>query len=382
MKSFDYLADRLDALAEQHRLRRLVPRNVMGASLLDASCDSLINFGGNDYLGLAANLTTAEIATGSTSSALVCGWTVLHEQLAQRLAVLESTEAAVLFPSGYAACSGTIATLAEPGDLILSDQLNHASLIDGCRLSAAECVVYPHRDFHFVADVLAKQRERFHRVWIVTDGVFSMDGHIAPLVELCDVADRFETHMVVDEAHGTGVLGRSGSGVCEALGVKHRVAIRIGTLSKAVGCQGGFVAGPKLVVDYLINRCRSLIFSTALAPAAVMASMTAIESFERESHRRVRVQRLARELRRRLSLRASCDLEASVPIVPIVLGDDRHTMEVSARLARAGYFVPAIRPPTVPPGTSRLRISLSALHTDAMLDGLIDTLSNLMKRSE
>ncbi|MFG0263336.1 MAG: aminotransferase class I/II-fold pyridoxal phosphate-dependent enzyme, partial [Novipirellula sp. JB048] len=259
MSPFDYLADRLAELKTRHRFRSLVPRQAEGAAFIDAAQRRMLNFGSNDYLGLAASRSSSSIAaaaSGSTASPLVCGWTPLHQQLAERIATLEGTESAVLFPSGYAACSGTIATLAEAGDLILSDELNHASLIEGCRLSRAECIVYPHRDHEFVASTLADRRDRFTRVWIVTDGVFSMDGHVAPLRQLAELAERFTATLIVDEAHGTGVLGQTGSGLCEAFELKDRVPIRIGTLSKAIGCQGGFVAGPKVVTEYLVNRCR------------------------------------------------------------------------------------------------------------------------------
>ncbi|TWU35303.1 8-amino-7-oxononanoate synthase 2 [Novipirellula aureliae] len=375
--TFAYLAERLDRLADGHRLRRLVPRQSIGAFLIDGSGKRLVNFGGNDYLGLAADRTTASQPTGSMASALVCGWTPLHQRLAKQVTELEGTEASVLFPSGYAACSGTAATLAEKGDLILSDQLNHASLIDGCRLSAAECIVFPHRDVKFVAETLHQRAGEFERIWILTDGVFSMDGHVAPLKELCDVADTYSAIMVVDEAHGTGVLGKTGSGICEAAGVKDRVAIRIGTLSKAIGCQGGFVAGPKVVVDYLINRCRSLIFSTSLAPASVASSIAAIDSFRSEPERRHRVGRYAQLIRDRLSIDAVDENEASVPIIPVVMGDDERAVDAAERLAGAGFYVPAIRPPTVPIGSSRLRISVSAIHDQSMIDELLRQLSKL-----
>lgn len=375
--SFDYLTRRLDRLADGHRLRRLVARRSVGAFLIDEAGNRLVNFGGNDYLGLAADRTTQRQATGSTASALVCGWTPLHQQLAMQIAKLEGTESSVLFPSGFAACSGTAATLAEKGDLILSDALNHASLIDGCRLSAADCIVYPHRDVQFVAKTLHQRAGEYERIWILTDGVFSMDGHVAPLKGLCDVADAHSAIMIVDEAHGTGVLGESGSGICEAVGVKDRVAIRIGTLSKAIGCQGGFVAGPTVVIDYLINRCRSLIFSTSLAPASVAASIAAIDSFRTEPERRHRVGQYARQIRSRLSIHAADENEASVPIIPVMMGDDERAVDASERLAEAGFYVPAIRPPTVPIGSSRLRVSVSAVHDQSMIDELSRLLSKL-----
>lgn len=377
MPSFDYLADRLAELSSQHRLRTLAARQPQGVTFVDAANRRLVNFGSNDYLGLATSglpIASLPRESGSTASALVCGWTLLHQQLAETIAELESTESAVLFPSGYAACSGTVATLAEAGDLILSDALNHASLIDGCRLSRAECVVYPHRDYEFVASVLKQRRHEFTRVWIVTDGVFSMDGDVAPLVELCDIADPFDASVIVDEAHGTGVLGETGSGVCEALRVKDRIAIRIGTLSKAIGCQGGFVVGPKVVTDYLVNRCRSFIFSTALAPSTVAASIAAFESLKSEPERRHRVQSLAIQVRDRLSISTSCAIENTVPIVPLIIGEDAKAVAASQTLSEAGFFVPAIRPPTVPPGTARLRLSLSASHTDAMVESLLSAI--------
>lgn len=368
-------AKRLTELAHTDRLRQLIPRRIDGVRLIEPDGQELLNFGGNDYLGLANDLgfnrgVAAELPSGSGASALVCGWSDLHQQLSTRIAEFESAASAVLFPSGYAACSGTIATLAEAGDLILSDQLNHASLIDGCRLSTAKCVVYPHRDLEFVEQVLVQSRGQYKRVWIVTDGVFSMDGHIAPLASLCDIAQRFDAHMVVDEAHGTGVLGSNGKGVCEALGVKDLVAVRIGTLSKAVGSQGGFVVGSKVLTDYLVNRCRTLIFSTALAPMAVKAALQAFEIMEQQPERRAKVCALAKHLRQQLSQKCSDPTEAEVPIIPVVVGSDQAAVTVSRALANEGFYVPAIRPPTVPEGTARLRISLSAAHDEAMVDRL------------
>ena len=368
--SFDYLSDRLAELDRDQRLRQLTPRTANGIRMRAPDGRELINFGGNDYLGLAAERVARPLPTGSTASALVCGWTDLHEQLAARIADFESTESAVLFPTGYAGCSGTVATLAESGDLILSDQLNHASLIDGCRLSRGEKVIYPHRDCAAIERVLAQRRGEFSRVWILTDGIFSMDGHVAPLPELCELAERYEAIVIVDEAHGTGVLGERGSGVCEALQVKDRVPIRIGTLSKAIGSQGGFVAGPKPVIDFLINRCRSLIYSTALAPAAVMAAIDALDAVEQQPERRAYVHQLAMLVREKLSITAD-RVEAAVPIIPVLLGSDAAAVEQSRRLAERGFFVPAIRPPTVPEGTARLRISLSAAHDRGMVEALV-----------
>ena len=365
MADFAFLSAELDQIRKQGRWRELVSRTTNGIHFTSPDGREIVNFGSNDYLGLAADrVTDPEVSCGSGASALICGWTDAHQQLAEKLAAFEGTEAVVLFPCGYSACSGTIATLAGPDDLILSDQLNHASLIDGCRLANATCVVYPHRDLDTVARELEDRRSHHRRLWIVTDTVFSMDGHVAPLVELCELADRYRAHVVVDEAHATGVLGNQGTGLCEALGVKDRVDIRIGTLSKAIGAQGGFVAGPRIVIDYLINRCRSLIFSTALAPPLVAAASRAIDTVVQQPERRQRLHRMSAQLRQGLGLNVP-PVEQLVPIVPVMIGEDGRAVDAAQRLFREGFYVPAIRPPTVPAGTSRLRVSLSAAHDES-----------------
>ncbi|WP_201743665.1 aminotransferase class I/II-fold pyridoxal phosphate-dependent enzyme [Roseiconus nitratireducens] len=376
---WDDLSESLSDLRRCGRLRKLTPTDSRGVRLVLEDGSELVNFGSNDYLGLAAVVGESSpdrMSAGATASALVCGWTRRHQCLADRIAALEETEAAVVFPSGYAACSGTIAALGRSGDLILSDQLNHASLIDGCRLSRADCIVYPHRDMNSLAEVLARCRGQYGRAWIVTNTVFSMDGHLAPLAELADIGDQFDANLIVDEAHATGVLGDRGSGACEWLGVKDRVAVRIGTLSKALGSQGGFVAGPGVVIDYLLNHCRPLIYSTSLALPAVESAIEAFDRIEREPERRQRVRTLAERVR--MSLGLECDpVEAVVPILPIPVGQDGRAVELSARLRRSGLYVPAIRPPTVPDGQARLRVSLSASHSDEMVQRLIAGLATL-----
>ncbi|MAI71929.1 MAG: 8-amino-7-oxononanoate synthase [Rhodopirellula sp.] len=394
MTSFDYLTQRQQSLREHKRFRNLVARQLDGVHVIDPDGRRLLNFGANDYLGLGMEMRGNEgrqdgqslgnadldsrVTGGSGASALLSGWTTCHERLSNQIAELEETEAAILFPTGFAACSGAVSALAEAGDLILSDELNHASLIDGCRLSRAECVVYPHRDWQKADHILQRRRQEFARVWIVTNTVFGMDGDLAPVDHLQEVAEKHDASVIADEAHGTGVLGNDGSGLCDALGVKNRIAIRIGTLSKAVGSQGGFVAAPRVVVDHLVNHCRSLIYSTSLAPAAVTASLAGIGEIRTRPERRRRVQKLARHVRSELSIAVANDLEASVPIIPVVVGTDPRVIEVSAQLAKSGFYVPAIRPPTVPEGTARLRISLSAAHETKMVDELLFAIRNLM----
>ncbi|GAB5517506.1 aminotransferase class I/II-fold pyridoxal phosphate-dependent enzyme [Rhodopirellula baltica] len=377
--SLQPLHDRLEAIAQEGRTRKLCARKVEGVHVVEADGRRLMNFGGNDYLGVVADetrgcdLQSPHETHGATASALICGWTPRHEALARCIAELEMAEAAVVFPSGYAACSGAIATLAGEGDLILSDELNHASLIDGCRLSKAERVIYPHRDLDFVEHVLTDRASKAGLTWIVTDGVFSMDGDIAPLPQLADLAERFGAHMMVDEAHGTGVLGRRGGGLCDAMGVSDRVTVRIGTLSKAVGHQGGFVAGPQVVIDTLVNACRSLIYSTSLAPIVAEGAHRVIQRLSLWQDRRDRLAHLSRLFRRRMNLEAG-GIEAGIPIIPLVIGEEAETVRASQAMRENGFFVPAIRPPTVAPGQSRLRVSITSAHRDHDIELLADIL--------
>ncbi len=378
----------LEQMSAQGRRRQLRSARIEGPFIVHQNGERLLNFGSNDYLGVVAEGLVESsrsesdgILCGATASALVCGWTPQHERLAVAIAEAEVSEAAVVFPSGYAACSGAVATLCKSGDLILSDELNHASLIDGCRASRAHRLVYPHRDFNFVRDFLSRERGRFKHVWIVTDGVFSMDGDIAPLQELSQIAEQYGANLLVDEAHGTGVLGERGSGLCEALALQDKIPIRIGTLSKAVGHQGGFVVGPRIVIDYLIQFCRPLIYSTSLAPVTAAGACHVIEQMGNWNDRREHVASLARHARTRIDndstlmpTFSASELESGIPIVPLVVGSDQNAVSLSSQLREQGFFVPAIRPPTVPEGTARLRLSLSAAHQIDHVDALIDAI--------
>lgn len=370
---FAFLAEHLQTLIPRHALRQLRPRQESLHPLTRVGERALINFASNDYLGLASRpLVHGEIHSGgSGASPLICGYTSDHDQLCRQLAQWEQTEAAVLLPSGYAACSGMAATLPQAGDLILSDQLNHASLIDGCRLSAAQKLIYPHADAEAVGRLLAQQRSQFNRVWIITDGVFGMDGDLAPLPQLCDLAERYQAILIVDEAHGSGVLGEDGSGACAHLGVKSRVPIRIGTLSKAIGSHGGFVAGPQVVIDYLVNFCRPLIFSTAASPLTIAAAAAGVETIRTQPELRARLSGLAKQVKTSLGLGSGRDEELPVPIIPVPLGTNERALDVARQAEAAGLLIPAIRPPTVPEGTARLRISLSAAHRDEDIAALI-----------
>ncbi len=387
----NYLADRLGQLRQDQAFRELWPRVQRGTRVVDSDGQTLVNFGANDYLGLASLPLPQEfdaLVRGAGASPLVCGHTPLHHRLCRELALWEQTEAAVLFPCGYSACCGVVATLAEAGDLILSDQLNHASLIDGCRLSRAERMVYEHCSVAAVRDHLEKCRSLYARVWIVTEGVFGMDGDIAPLRELSNVARQYDAVLIVDEAHGTGVMADDGTGACAHWGVKADVPIRIGTLSKAIGSQGGFVVGPQIVIETLINRCRPLIYSTAAAPvsvAAALAGLDAIRSDGGAAGRRSRVRMLARRVRKQLLMPPGSEFDDSVPdipIVPVVVGQNARAIQVSTLLKQAGFFIPAIRPPTVPDGTARLRISLSSDHSDDEVTAMVASVRMAIEQTQ
>jgi 8-amino-7-oxononanoate synthase len=297
-------------------------------------------------------------------------------RLEERLARFEGTEAALVFPTGFAANMGTITALVGSGDAIFSDELNHASIVDGCRLSRASVHVYPHGDWQALEAQL-RGATQVRRRLIVTDSLFSMDGDLALLAELADLADRHAAMLMVDEAHATGVFGAHGRGVCELLGVEDRVAVRVGTLSKALGAAGGFVCGPRLLIDWLVNRARPYIFSTALAPPLAAAACAAFEAIKREPQRRDALARRAADVRQRLANQGWDIGPSASHIVPLVVGEAKRALELSSFLAERGLLVPAIRPPSVPADASRLRISLCYGHNDTMIGLLLDALSEV-----
>lgn len=331
-----------------------------------------VNFGSNDYLGLAsdprvidaARAAISRFGVGAGASPLVSGWKEPHQRLAKELAEFEGAAAVALFPTGFAANLGTITAIVGKTDAIYCDRLNHACLIDGARLSGASLRVYPHNDAERLEEILTRDRGRFRRSLIATDGVFSMDGDLAPLDRLAEIAERFEAILLVDEAHGTGVFGTDGRGASSHFGVCDRVHVRVGTLSKALGSLGGFVAGSKRLIDHLINRSRTMIYSTALPPSCAAAAMEALRIARAEPWRRERVHRLGEILRQDLRREGWTVVPSTGPIVPVIVGDADRALDLARRLDERGFLVGAIRPPTVPEGTSRLRISLSAMHTD------------------
>ncbi|MCC6846898.1 MAG: 8-amino-7-oxononanoate synthase [Deltaproteobacteria bacterium] len=341
----------------------------------------------NNYLGLAnhpalaaaAARAAAAYGVGAGASRLISGSLAIHRDLEARLACFKHTDAAVLFPTGYHANVGAIATLAGRGDAVFSDRLNHASIIDGCRLSGAEVHVYPHADAAALDALLARSTAR--RRLVVTDSVFSMDGDHAPLRELCRVAAARDAMVMVDEAHATGVEGATGAGLVEALGLGDSVTVQMGTLGKALGAAGAFVAGSRALVDLLVNRARSFIYTTALPPPVVAAVDAALDLVAREPERRTRLATISTTLRARLRALGFEIPDGAGPIVPVLARTSERALAWSRSLLERGVFVQAIRPPTVPDGTARLRVTLMATHTDQDVEHAVAAFAALRDRA-
>lgn len=386
MSSFDWIADELAAL-DRSSLRRQ-PREVhlLPAGRCQLNGKTLWNFASNDYLGLASHpevVAAAQMAVGegvgARASSIVTGRTQWHAQLEQKLAEFKGTAAAMLFPSGYAANFGTIVALVGADDVVFCDRLNHASLVDGARSSKARFRLFGHRD------LAALERELSHaggyrRRLIVTDSLFSMDGDLAPLDKLAALADQYNAMLLVDEAHATGIFGSHGTGALEQLAVESPNVVTVGTLSKAIGSQGGFVAASAEICDWLWNKARTSMYSTALAIPACAAALSALDVMQREPQRRHWL--LENSERVQLELRAQgWTIPADVigPIIPVILKDSKVALEQSARMQEQGLLIPAIRPPTVPRKSSRLRISLSYAHGEEGIEALLSTFQRLSR---
>ena len=362
-----------------YRRRRLIdgpqqPRlNVDGQPLL-AFCS-------NDYLGLAGHprirqhliAAVAAQGVGGGSSHMICGHHQAHHQLELRLAKFTRRSAALFFSTGYMANLGVISALAGRGDTIFSDRLNHASIVDGCILSRAKVYRYPHNDTEWLAQRLAQTSG--HKL-VVTDGVFSMDGELAPLQELARLCRAHDALLVVDDAHGLGVLGRSGGGAVEQLGLSQDdVPLLIGTLGKAVGTSGAFVAGPEVLIDYLVQKARPYIYTTAMPPALAAATCASLDLIVEEPERRAHLTSLVRRFRSGAEALGYQLMPSATPIQPILVGANQAALELSAKLEAQGLMVSAIRPPTVPEGEARLRVTLSASHSLDDVDRLLGALA-------
>ncbi|MBE9228926.1 8-amino-7-oxononanoate synthase [Phormidium sp. LEGE 05292] len=346
---------------------------------------TVINFASNDYLGLAgdrrliaaAMFATEEFGTGSTGSRLLSGHRQLHRELEKAIASLKQTEDALVFSSGYLANLGAIASVVGKKDLILSDRYNHSSLKNGAILSGATIIDYAHCNLAELENHLKEHREKYRRCLIITDTVFSMDGDLCPLPKLLDLAEKFHCMVLVDEAHATGILGKNGAGSVTHFNCTHRPLIQIGTLSKALGSLGGYVAGSSTLIDFLRNRAPTWIYTTGLSPADTAAALEAIKIVQQEPERRAQLWRNIETLKQLISqqLPNLKLLPSESAILCLQLKDAATALVAGIKLKEAGIFAPAIRPPTVP--TSRIRISLMATHETSQLEKLVAALKSL-----
>lgn len=384
----DFVRDALGRIGSLHQTRSLKRLEMSTTRTIVFEGKELVNFSSNDYLGLSQDKRVQEAAkdaidryhASSASSRLICGNLSLHEQLEEELADFKGRESALVFSSGYMTNIGLLSALVGERDLICSDELNHASIIDGCRLSKAKVLVFRHKDLDHLESLL-KQTMTSGRRLIVSDSVFSMDGDLSDVAGLMELAKKYDALFILDEAHATGILGSGGRGAIEHFEDLGRIGkgihcadVEMGTLSKALGSFGGFVACDRSMRDLLINKSRSFIFSTALPPASVGAARASLAIVRKESAIRERLWENTRMLKEKLREQEFPLGLSQTPIVPVSFGSETRALEVSAGLMTRGFFVPAIRPPTVPKGTSRLRLTVSAVHSEAEIGALVQAL--------
>ena len=389
MNSFsEELQRELDAIRAEglHRAPRVVggaqgPRLEIGGREYLCVCS-------NNYLGLAshpavqsaAREAIARYGWGGGASRLISGTMRLHAELEERIAEFKNTEAAIVFPTGYMANVGVVSALTGPGDTVIGDKLNHASIIDGCRLSGAQMRVYPHGNIGRLEKILKRSGGSRRRL-IVTDSIFSMDGDLAPLREIVQLSRQYGAWVMTDEAHATGVLGAQGHGAAELLGVEERIDISMGTLSKALGGSGGYVAGPAALIDLLRNRARSFIYTTAPPPAMCAAGIAALDIVRSGPELRNTLLEKTDRLRRGLNALGFDTMRSRHHIIPVLIGEADAAVAFSGQLFQRKILAPAIRPPTVPRGASRLRLTLMATHADADIDYLLAACAEIARGS-
>jgi 8-amino-7-oxononanoate synthase len=366
-----YLAE----LSQKHLTRHLRPLESGTGPTVRMGGREVLLFASNDYLGLARHpevVNAAVYAThvygaGSGAARLISGSLPPHQEMEEALAKFKGTEAVLTFGSGYLANIGAIPALIGRGGLILADRLCHASLFDGCRLSDADFRIYRHNDMDHLTSLLSKRRKG-RRTLIVTDGVFSMDGDLAPLSDLATIAHEYEADLYVDDAHGTGVMGQNGRGTIEHFGLEERIPLHMGTLGKALGSSGAYIAGSDQMIQYLLHRCRSFVFATAPTPASAAAVIAALGIVQREPERRTRLWENRDRLFSGLTRLGFTLAPTSSPIMPVLIGEADKALRLSEQLLDNGLFAPAIRPPTVPAQTSRIRVTVTSEHTTAHID--------------
>ncbi len=374
----------LDKLAREHLLRDITVLDSPTRPLMSLNGRNILQFASNDYLGLAnhpqlkqaALKAIEQFGVGAGASRLISGTLTPHHSLELAIAQFTNTEAALTFSSGYATNLGVIPLLAKTDGLILADRLCHASLIDACRLSRATLRVFHHNDVEHLHSLLTK-RPTNRPTLLITEGVFSMDGDLASLPELARLAEEFEAFLLVDDAHGTGVMGHTGRGSIEYWGAEAANILHMGTLGKALGTSGGFMTGTKDFIAYLINTSRSFIFSTAPPPAMAAAAQAAIHLIQQEPERRDRLWQNREHMYRGLKAMGCHMTKSQSPILPIIVNDPKLAVEMSLGLQKKGIYIPAIRPPTVPKGTSRLRVTVSAEHSIDQIDAALSAIQQV-----
>jgi 8-amino-7-oxononanoate synthase len=387
-----WVAEELALIKEADALRTLTPIQSPISGRVKVDGGELLNFSSNDYLGLASHPEVCQAVAdaalkwgaGAGASRLITGTLDLHTQLEKRLAALKGAEAAVLFSTGYQANIGIIQALAAKG-VVLSDELNHASIVDGCRLAGARTVIFSHSDMDDLERKLEEHADEPRKV-IVTDGVFSMDGDIAKLDEIVELAERYGAIVVVDEAHATGVIGE-GRGTAHHFGVAGRVHVHMGTFGKALGGFGAFAAASTEIISLLINRARTLIYTTAPPPPSAGAIFAALDILAREPQRVQTLAARSRQLRSGLKelgfeVPPADAKDTPTPIIPVILGSNARTLAWGASLRKRGFWVHPIRPPTVAEGTSRLRITITSDHTAEDIDSLLEALKELQEEEQ
>ena len=379
----DIAAETLEALRARGTYRRMRVLDGPQAPRMQVDGREVLLFAGSNYLDLAHHpevVGAAERAAHSYGCAaggsrLINGNSTIHEALEEELAKFFGVEASLSFSTGYMANVGVIAALVGSGDVVVSDALSHDSIIDGCRLSRAETRVFPHGDVGALEETLREVAGRDRRVLLAVDGVYSMDGDVAPLAEMVPLAKRWGAMVLLEDAHGTGVVGPCGRGTAALCGVSDDIDIRVGTLGKSLGSFGAFVAGSHALRDLLINTARSFIFTCALAPPQVAAASAALRVAEREPWRREALDRNARELRRGLAQHGISTAPSTTQIVPVTIGENEPTMAICEGLLERGFYAQGIRYPSVPAGTARLRVTPMATHSELEIRALVDAIA-------
>lgn len=380
-----YISDELSKIKESGLYRELKAVENAQDTRIDIEGKTYLSFCSNNYLGLANHPSVIEAVKkavdeygwGACASRLVSGNMTLHEALEKEISRFKRKDAAIVFPTGYMANLGVISSLVSGGDLVISDKLNHASIIDGCRLSGADFRVYAHCNMEKLETIL-KKTSKYNRKLIVTDSVFSMDGDLAPLPDIVRIAKEYNAMVMVDEAHGTGVFGENGRGVVEYFNLDNEVDVVMGTLSKAIGSLGGYVCGDDDLISYLRNKARPFMYTTALPPAVCAASIASINLIQEDPSLREVLWNNVCCIKERLGSLGVDMISSQSQIIPLLIGDTQKAVDISKLLYERGVLIPAIRPPTVPANSSRLRMTVMSSHTQDDLESLFKVLKDVL----